>query len=528
MKNHAKLRRYHAPVWSEPIIMEMGRTGERGVIPPQVEEGIRTRCVNVDACIPAEMWRTEPPRLPEIAQPHVVRHYERLSQETLGMDENIDIGEGTCSMKYSPKVNEAIASSAKMSELHPYQDEDTLQGILEISYKLELFLREISGMDRFCLHPATGSHAIYANACVVAAYHASRGELSLRDEIITTVFSHPANAATASAAGFKVITLMPDENGYPDLEALRSACSERTAGLMITNPEDTGIFNPRIGEYVDAVHRVGGLCFYDQANANGILGITRAREAGFDACHFNLHKTFSSPHGSSGPGGGAYGVTERLAKYLPVPVVTFDGIRYHLDYDRPESIGKISEFMGNVQVVLRSYCWIMSMGAEGLLKTAQAAVVNNNYLAKLLLSIPGISRPYAEGKYRLEEIRYSLQKMKEDTGIGTEELRRRIVDFGVQQHVTSHHPWVVPEPLTPEPTETYSKEDCEYWAAVWKQMSDEAYTNPDVIRTAPHNAPIHQMNYAAFNNPDQWAMTWRAYLRKRNDKPSGKSHSSRR
>jgi glycine dehydrogenase subunit 2 len=521
MKKDVKLRRYHAQVWSEPIIMEMGRAGERGVIPPLVEEGIRSQVGRAEQYIPTEMRRKEPPRLPEIAQPQVVRHYEHLSQETLGMDENIDIGEGTCTMKYSPKVNEAIAASPKMSELHPFQHEDTLQGILEIAYTLELFLREISGMDRFSLHPATGSHAIYTNACVVAAYHAARGELGRRNEIITTVFSHPANAATAATAGFTVITLMPDENGYPDLAALKAACSERTAGLMITNPEDTGIFNPRISEYVAAVHEVGGLCFYDQANANGILGITRAREAGFDACHFNLHKTFSSPHGSSGPGGGAYGVTEALARFLPVPLVSFDGTRYHLEYDRPESIGKIREFMGNMQVVLRSYCWIMSMGAQGLLKTAQVAVVNNNYLAKLMLSIPGVSMPYAEGKFRLDEIRYSLEKLKKDTGIGSNDLRRRIVDFGVQQHVGSHHPQIVPEPLTPEPTESYSKEDCEYWAAVWKQMSDEAYSNPEVIRTAPHSAPIHRLSATTLDNPEKWAMTWRAYLRKRNNKAHG-------
>lgn len=518
MSKDVKLRKYHAPVWSEPVIMEMGRTGERGVIPPRVEDDIRSLVGEAATCVPIEMRRAEPPRLPEIAQPQVVRHYERLSQETLGMDENIDIGEGTCTMKYSPKVNEMLAASPKMSELHPFQDEGTLQGILEITYKLESFLKEISGMDRFSLQPATGTHAIYTNACVVAAYHAARGELSRRNEIITTVFSHPGNAAAAASAGFNVITLMPDSNGYPDLEALKSVCSERTAGLMITNPEDTGIFNPRISDFTAAVHGVGGLCFYDQANANGILGITRAREAGFDACHFNLHKTFSSPHGSSGPGGGAYGVTDALAKFLPVPLVSFDGARYHLEYDRPASIGKVSDFMGNLQVVLRAYCWIMSMGAEGLLKTAQVAVVNNNYLSKLLLRIRGISMPYAEGKHRLEEIRYSLEKMKKETGIGSSDLRKRIVDFGVQQHVGSHHPWVVPEPFTPEPTETYSKEDCEYWAAVWKQMSDEAYSDPDIIRTAPHNAPIHQLNRAALDDPKKWAMTWRAYLRKRNNK----------
>ena len=370
-------------------------------------------------------------------------------------------------------------------------------------------------MDQFSFQPKAGSHATYTNACLVRAYHANRGELEQRDEMITTIFSHPCNAATASTAGFKVITLMPDENGYPDIEALKAVCSQHTAGLMITNPEDTGIYNPRIKEFVDAVHKAGGLCFYDQANANGILGITRAREAGFDACHFNLHKTFSSPHGSSGPGGGAFGVREELARFLPVPVVTFDGKKYHLDYDRPHSIGKVSEFYGNVGVVLRSYAWIMCMGAEGLLEAARVSVINNNYLVKLLMSISGVGRWYAKGKYRLDQTRFSWEKLKEDTGCDTEDVRRRMTDFGVQAYFTSHHPWVVPEPFTPEPCETYSKEDCEYWAAVLRQISHEAYSNPQIVKDAPHNSVIHKINTQALDDPQQWAMTWKAYLRKK-------------
>ena len=516
MKSEVKLRRYQASVWSEPIIMEMGRKGERGVIMPEAEEEIQAAVGVADSYIPAEMRRAELPELPELSQPQVLRHYEHLAQESLGMDENIDLGEGTCTMKYSPKVNEMIAGTPQMTEIHPYQDEDTIQGILEIMYKFDLFLREISGMDQFTFQPAAGSHAIYANACLVAAYHATRGELEQRDEIITTIFSHPCNAATGNAAGFKVITLMPDEKGYPDFEALKAVCSPHTAGLMITNPEDTGIYNPRIKEYVAAVHDVGGLCFYDQANANGILGITRAREAGFDACHFNLHKTFSSPHGSSGPGGGALGVTEELAKFLPSPLVTFDGEKYHLDYDRPQSIGKIREFLGNAEVVLRAYAWVMSMGAEGLLEAAKVSILNNNYLAKLLLEIPGVVRYYAEGKHRLEQTRYSWEKLEQDTGCGTEDVRRRMMDFGLQAYFTSHHPWVVPEPFTPEPCETYSKEDCEYWAGVLKQISKEAYTNPEILKMAPHNSSIHKVNAAPLDDPKKWAMTWRAYLKKRN------------
>ncbi len=274
-----------------------------------MEADIRRQVGDITTILPDAMRRREPPRLPEMSQVHVLRHYVRLSQENLGADLNVDVGQGTCTMKYSPKVNDQLARSPKVAELHPWQDEDTVQGILEILYRFEQILKAISGMDRFSFQPGAGSAAIYTNVSIIRAYHRARGQAAQRDEIITTIFSHPSNAACAKTAGFKVITLYPDEDGYPDLEALKAAVSERTAGLLITNPEDTGIFNPKIEEFVALVHAAGGLCAYDQANANGILGITRARDAGFDLCHFNLHKTFSAPHGCGGPAVGAVGVT---------------------------------------------------------------------------------------------------------------------------------------------------------------------------------------------------------------------------
>lgn len=514
MKVEPTPRKYHAPVWSEPVIMEMGRPGEVGIVVPKTDAQVEEVVGDAEIHIPARMRRRHPPALPEISQPQVLRHYERLAQMTLGVEENIDISTGTATMKYSPKVNEILARMPQVTEIHPCQDDETIQGILEISHTLGIFLGEISGMDHFTFQPPGGSVATFTNACVFRAYHASRGEEGKRDEIITTIFSHPCIGATAAAAGFKVITLMPGPEGYPDRDALETACSERTAGLMITNPEDTGIYNPEIKRFVEIVHEAGGLCFYDQANANGILGITRARDAGFDACHFNLHKTFSAPHGSYGPGCGAYGVREELEKFLPRPVVIYDGKRYRLDEDRPESIGKVREFMGNIPAVIRAYAWIMAMGAEGLLEVARTAVLNNNYLAQSLTAIPGVVRHYAEGKFRLEQTRYSWEKLMEDTGCGTEDVQRRMIDFGVQSYFMSHHPWIVPEPFTPEPCESYSKEDCDYWAAVLRQISNEAYTNPEIVRSAPHNAPIHKLDPAPLNDPERWAMTWRAYVRK--------------
>src|SRR6478735_407811 len=332
-------RAYHAAQWDEPIVLEMGSPGERGYLPPAVEPGIAELVGEASALIPDGMRRATPPRLPEVAQPSVLRHYLRLSQMTMGAHITPDASLGTCTMKYSPLVNEQMARTPQMGELHPYQDDDTAQGMLGIIYRLEQMLCEISGMDAFTFQPAGGSQAIFANACIIRAYHEDRGEGEQRDEIISTSFSHPIDCAAPAVAGFRVITLAPSPNGYPDLAALKAAVSDRTAGLMMTNPEDTGIFNPHVEDFTRIVHEAGGLCAYDQANANGILGVTRARENGFDLCQFNLHKTFSVPHGSAGGSCGAGGVTAALAKYLPGPVAVRDGDRFRWDHDRPKSIG---------------------------------------------------------------------------------------------------------------------------------------------------------------------------------------------
>jgi len=514
------LRDFHAMRWDEPLIMEMGRSGERGVIPPQATD-VADDVAPAEDLLPPTLVRQSPPALPEVSQPQVLRHYTRLSQMTLGVDVTIDIGEGTCTMKYSPKVNEQLVRSHKVLELHPEQPEESLQGILEICHRMAGMLCEISGMDDFSFQPGGGSAAAYGFAAMARKYFHEGGE-DQRDEVITTIFSHPCDSACPASAGYKIITLMPDDNGYPDFEALKAALSERTAAIMITNPEDTGIFNPRIREYTQAAHGVGALCYNDQANLNGLLGVSRAREAGFDACHFNLHKTFSSPHGCKGPGAGALGVTAELAPYLPAPhiVVVEDrssenGIRYHLDADRPHAIGKLRAFLGNLAVVARAYAWTMSLGARGLREVAEVSIINNNYLESQLREIRGISYPYAEGHRRLDQIRYSFGHLKEDTGFGTEDMRARFCDFGVQTWFTSHHPWIVPEPFTPEPCETYSKEDLDYWAAAMKRSVDDAYDKPELLASAPqHQACSRIRTWERFVEPEEWAVTWRAYKRK--------------
>ncbi|MGH3240487.1 MAG: aminomethyl-transferring glycine dehydrogenase subunit GcvPB [Spirillospora sp.] len=500
------LRRFHQARWDEPLLFELGAPGERGVLVPAPD-------VPPDDTLPAALRRAAPPALPELSQPHVLRHYLRLSQENLGADLNIDVGQGTCTMKYSPKVNDQFVRDPKVAELHPLQDEATVQGVLEIMYRLEGLLREISGMDRFTLQPGAGSAAIYTNVSMIRAYFAARGEADRRDEIITTIFSHPSNAACAKTAGYKVITLYPDADGYPDIEALKAAAGPRTAALLITNPEDTGLFNPRIEEFVRIVHDAGGLCAYDQANANGILGITRARDAGFDLCHFNLHKTFSTPHACGGPAAGACGVTEELAPYLPTPTVEFDGERYRLDDDRPESIGKIRPFYGVVPNLVRAYAWIMSMGGAGLREAAEVAVLNNNYLMAKVLEIRGASAPYAAGRRRIEQVRYSWERLAEETGVHSEDLGLRAADFGTH-YWTSHHPFIVPEPMTLEPTESYSKADLDEYAAILAEVAREAYEEPETVRTAPHRSTVHRTREDVLEDPATWAVTWRAYRRK--------------
>jgi glycine dehydrogenase subunit 2 len=419
-------------------------------------------------------------------------------------------------MKYNPKVNEALARSPKLTEVHPLQDSSTVQGILEIMYRLGKLLCAISGMDEFSLQPRGGAHAVLTNARIIRAYHELNGELKQRNEIVTTVLSHPCNGGSPAVAGFKVITLYPDpETGIPNVEALKAAVSKHTAGMTITDPYDTGIFDPCIDEYIKIVHEAGGLVAIDQANANSLFGRLRIGDVGADLCHFNLHKSFSTPHGSHGPGSAPIGVKKHLSKFLPVPTVEFDGKEYYLDSDRPHSIGKVSGFHGVIPAALKAYAWIMTMGAEGLHETSEVAVINNNYLIRKLLKVRGVALPWTKSHpRRLQEARFSLQQMKEETGVGIDDVNRRIVDFGIQKCFTSHEPWIVPQPFTPGPPESTPKEDLDRFAEVLQQISQEAYTNPEIVREAPHNCAISRIDPSPSRDPKKWALTWRAYLKK--------------
>ncbi|NLB29446.1 MAG: aminomethyl-transferring glycine dehydrogenase subunit GcvPB, partial [Clostridiales bacterium] len=484
--------------------------GERGVIPPQAERELASP---VEKLVPGALRRKSALNLPEVSQHRVLRHYMRLSQETLGADVNLEIGQGTRTVKYRPKINEQLANSEKMTELHPMQPEESVQGILQILFETDLYMREISGMDRFTFQPGSGSQAILAMASIVRAYHEKRGEGARRREVITTIYSHPSDAAGPAVAGYDIIYVHADRDGYPDLEEFKRALSPRTAAFFVANPEDTGIYNKRVLEFTRLCHEAGALCCYDQANANGLLGVTRAREAGFDMCFFNIHKTFSAPHGCGGPAVGALGVTAELEPFLPAPLVDFDGGQYSLRYDMPDSIGKVRSYAGAAQVVLKAYAWIRALGAQGLYEVAKIAVLNNNYLYRKLLELPCVGVPYPEGQQRVEQARYTLKKLLDDTGIGTADVQRRMMDFGLH-YWSSHHPFYVPEPMTLEPTESPSKSDIDEYVAVLAHIFKEAYENPEIIKSAPHSSVCHRVDESGMDDPARWAITWKTYLRK--------------
>lgn len=506
-------RRYHAAVWTEPLVTELGGSGRRGVFAPSLEPEIQNSVSDVETLVPIGGRRRFPPKLPELSEWDVLRHYLRLSQQTLGMM-GISLF-GTCTMKYNPTIGESCARHPGIREVHPRQDVRTMQGMLEMVNDLEVILCELSGMDSFVFQPGGGADAAWLHVCIARAYHADRGELMQRDEVVTTAQAHPCNAATAAAAGFKVVTLPLEESGYPSLDALKAAVSERTATLMVNNPDDMGIYNPEIMSWVEVVHDAGGLCFYDHANFNGVMGKIRAADLGFDACMFMLHKTFGAPKGGGGPAVGAYGCTPRLASYLPGPhVVRRENGFYDLE-EPTRSVGRVREFLGNLPQVLKAYVWARAMGTEGIHQAADLSVLASNYMDSKLRKIRGISRshPHLEGT-RMEMVRYSLASLASETGVSVVDVQHRMTDFGIDGMWLSHEPWIVPEPFTPEAGESYSKEDIDEWVAVLAHVCEEAYRDPELVRSAPHNQVIHRIDPTVLHDPERWATTWRAYQRK--------------
>lgn len=514
-----KLPRYQAARWDEPVIMELGRQGARGQLFPAPEQEVGP------AELPSAMQRRDRPELPEITEFEAQRHYLHLSQMTLGMM-GVSLF-GTCTMKYNSKTAEAATLRPELAEVHPYQHPDTLQGVLEIIHEFDTILQSLSGMDQFVFQAGGGADAAYTMAALARAYWADRGELGQRTEMVNSIQSHPCNPATAAAAGFTVVNLPLEENGYPSLEALKAAIGPKTALLMINNPDDMGIYNPEIKEWVRLAKEAGALCFYDHANFNGVMSKLSARELGFDACMFMLHKTFGAPKAGGGPAVGAFGCTDQLAPYLPAPVVIKQDGKYQLDSDRPKSLGKIREYWGNVPQVVKAYAWARAMGADGIAMASDISVVANNYMDKKLGEIPGlqISNPDISAR-RMEMTRWSLGPLAEETGVGTADFANRMADFGIDPWWMSHEPWIVAEPFTPEAGELWSKQDIDVWIGVVAQIVREARETPELVKSAPHNQAIAQVDGSVFEDPEAWAMTWRAWKRKRDGSDKAASDSA--
>lgn len=421
---------------------------------------------------------------------------------------------GTCTMKYNPRVAERVVSRPYVADVHPLQDPATMQGILQIIHELERRLSAVSGMSAFTFQPGGGAAAAFTHACVTRAYHAARGEGDRRTQVITTAQSHPSSPSTADAAGFEIITLPMEPDGYPSVDALRAVVSDRTAALMVNNPDDMGIYNPHIAEWTAIVREAGGLCFYDHANFNGVMTRVRAAELGFDACMFMLHKTFGVAKGGGGPAVGAYGCSDRLAAFLPGPRVVAAGDRFEL-IEPENSIGRVREYFGNVPQIVTAHAWITAMGLDGMREAADLSVLSNNYMEKRILEIPGITKAFpGMTKHRLEMTRFSVEQVTRDTGVTVVDIQNRMTDFGVDAFWLSHEPWIVLEPFTPEAGEGWSLEDIDYWIDVLAHVVAEAYSDPELVRTAPHNQVVAKIDGAGLDDPNRWATTWRAHRRK--------------
>ncbi len=485
--------------WDEPTVFELSHPGRIGyTLPGPIED--------IDVEIPENLRRKSRLDLPELSEPELVKHYTRLSEMNYGVDSGI-YPLGSCTMKYNPKINEEIAGHPGVTYIHPYQDDRTVQGALRVMWELEQWLREITGMDRFTLQPAAGANGEFTGVSIIRAYHLDRGETQ-RTEMLVPDSAHGTNPASAAMAGFRVIEIPSNENGTVDIEALENAVSKRTAGLMLTNPNTLGIFEDEILEIAEIVHKAGGLLYYDGANLNAVLGKVRPGDMGFDVVHLNLHKTFSTPHGGGGPGSGPVGVKNFLRDYLPVPLVGYDeeNDRYYLDYDVPKSIGKVKELYGNFAVMVRALTYLKIMGRDGLREASEIAVLNANYLAQRLKGTRGYELPHKE--LRKHEVVFSTEPMKKETGVKALDVAKRLLDFGMHAP-TIYFPLIVHEALMIEPTETVSREELDAYVEALKRISEEAYSNPEVVKGAPHNATIKRVNdVLAVKKP---IITWRMY-----------------
>jgi len=419
------------------------------------------------------------PPLPELSEPELVRHFLNLSTLNMSVDTHF-YPLGSCTMKYNPKRNEKIANLAGIVDLHPYQSEDTLQGLLQILFELQHDFAEIAGLDAVSLQPAAGAHGELTALMVAAAYFRSRGEK--RTKVLAPDSAHGTNLASAAMAGFHAVTVKSNAKGFVDLEDIKAKLDDNVAVFMITNPNTLGLFEPQVKIIADLVHARGALIYLDGANMNAILGKTRPGDFGADMMHYNPHKTFSGPHGGGGPGAGPIAVRKMLSPFLPTPRVGRDGERYFLDYDQPHSIGRVRSFFGQVGVLVRAYCYIRSYGPDGLRRVSENAVLNANYLLSRVQHI----FPVPHGDRCLHEFVCSAGKLKKARGVSAMDIAKRLLDYGFHAP-TVYFPQTVSEAMMIEPTETESKETLDAFAETLFRITEEA---AELLREAPHSTPI--------------------------------------
>ena len=461
------------------LIFEKSQPGRRGGELPKPEVP--------RAEAPPELRRSRPPRLPELAEPEILRHFTELSTRNFGIDTGF-YPLGSCTMKYNPRVNERLVLLPGFRDLHPYQDEDGIQGALELMWHLQEALIEVSGLHACSLQPAAGSQGELTGLMLMRAYFADRGEADQRDTIVTADTAHGTNPASVTMAGYKLAKVETDTRGNVDVAHLREMVDERTAGLMLTNPSTLGLFDEHIEEIAEIFHSAGALLYYDGANLNAVCGISRPGDMGFDIVHINLHKTFSQPHGGGGPGGGPIVVRDTLEPFLPVPAVAKDGDAFRLDYDRPKSIGKVRGYTGPFGVFVRSYAYIRSYGPR-LREMSETAVLNANYLLARLKGVYDL--PFE--RLCMHEFVLSARSLKREHGISALDVAKRLMDYGFHPP-TIYFPLVVPEALMIEPTETEAKETLDAFADAMLAIAREAEDDPELLKEAPHGRPVRRLD----------------------------------
>jgi glycine dehydrogenase subunit 2 len=463
------------------LIYEKSKPGRRGLAVPRPDLPVPE--------VPPELARRTPPRLPELAEPEVLRHFTELSTRNFGIDTGF-YPLGSCTMKYNPRVNERLVGLPGFRDIHPLADDEAVQGALELEWELAEILREVTGLDAVSLQPAAGSQGELTGLLLMRAYFEAKGEGEQRTNVVIPDTAHGTNPASVTMAGYRLTGVKTDPRGNIDLDDLRAKVDGSTAGLMLTNPSTLGLFDENIEEIRDVFHAAGALMYYDGANLNAVCGISRPGDMGFDIVHINLHKTFSQPHGGGGPGGGPIAVRGSLAEFLPKPVVVRDGDRFRLDHDRPRSIGKVRGYSGPFGVFVRSYAFMRAWG-PGLREMSEIAVLNANYLLARLKGAYDL--PF--DRLCMHEFVLGAKTLKIEHGITAFDVAKRLMDFGFHPP-TVYFPLVVPEALMIEPTETEAKETLDAFADAMLEIAREASESPDEIRAAPHGRPVKRLDEA--------------------------------